>query len=180
MCGKLMTDPYKNRDMILEDLGYDDYRDYLKSDLWAEIRDQILKDSKYTCICCGDDWHYKTLVMQVHHMVYTKENLSGESIYGLVAICRSCHVKAEFKPRRKRKGRKEKRSGGKRGLEKANGYVLGKKSKKEKSKNHSQYYRIKPKCKICKLESDNRKEVCTYCENQQESMSLKWLGNNDE
>ena len=176
-----MTDPYKNRDKILEELGYDDYRDYLKSDLWAEIRDQILKDSKYICICCDNEYLYETLVMQVHHMVYTKENLSGESIYGLVAICRSCHAKAEFKPRRKRNGVKE-RFGRKRGLEKANGYVLGKKSKKKKKKEDpfAKYYLVKPKCKICKLESDNRKEICTYCENQQESMSLKWLGNDDE
>ena len=159
---------YKNRDKILEELGYDDYIDYLKGDLWTEIRDQILKESKYTCVCCDNEYLDETLVMQVHHMVYTKENLSGESIYGLVAICRTCHIEAEFKPNSKKKN-----------LEEANGYVLGKRPKTKKKKTSSQFYRIKQKCKICKLESDNRKEICTYCENQQESLSPKCLGNND-
>ena len=178
---------YKKRDKILKELGHDDYRGYLKSKLWTEIRDKILKESGYECICCGNEKLGKTLVMQVHHMVYTKENLSGESIYGLVAICRSCHVKAEFKPRRKI-GRRKEKLGKKETLEEANSYVLGlktktkKKRKKKKAKvkkTPSQFYRIKPKCKICKIESDNRKEICTYCENQQESMSLKWLGGSE-
>tara|TARA_R110000824_G_scaffold128568_5_gene289596 strand:- start:3703 stop:4257 length:555 start_codon:yes stop_codon:yes gene_type:complete len=175
---------YKNRNEILEELGYDDYRDYLKSELWAEIRDRVLKESNYECICCANrnigTTKKKTLVMQIHHMVYTKENLSGESLYGLVAICRSCHVKAEFKPKGK-KGRRRKKgkTGAKKTLGEANAHVLGigrKKKKKKKNKPPSQFYRIKPICKICKIESDNRKEICTYCENQQESMSLKWLG----
>jgi hypothetical protein len=175
---------YKNRDEILEELGYDNYGDYLKSKIWTEIRDRVLKESNYECICCANrnigTTKKKTLVMQVHHMVYTKENLSGESLYGLVAICKSCHVKAEFKPRAKRGRRRKRKMGAKKTLGEANSYVLGigkKNKKKKKKKTSSQYYRIKPKCKICKIESDNRKEICTYCENQQESMSLNWLGN---
>tara|TARA_R110000751_G_scaffold123518_4_gene224522 strand:- start:6 stop:572 length:567 start_codon:yes stop_codon:yes gene_type:complete len=178
---------YKNRNEILEELGYDDYTDYLKSKLWAEIRDRVLKESGYECICCANrsisKTKKKTLVMQVHHMVYTKENLSGESLYGLVAICQSCHVKAEFKPRAKTRGkrgrRRKQKMGAKKTLGEANSHVLGigKNNKKKKKKTPSQFYLIKPKCKICKLESDNRKEICTYCENREESMSLKWLGN---
>ena len=186
---KLVSVSYKERDKILKELGYDDYRGYLKSKLWTEIRDKILEESGYECICCGNQNLGETLVMQVHHMVYTKGNLSGESTYGLVAICRSCHAKAELKPRRKINGRKE-RFGKKKTLEEANAYVLGlktktkkKKKKKKKAKaekTHSKvFYQIKTKCKICKIESDNRKEICTYCENQQESMSLKWLGGSE-
>jgi len=170
---------YKTRNNILEELGYDDYGDYLKSDLWSEIRDRVLKESGYQCICCGKQKLDETLVMQVHHMVYSKENLSGESLYGLVAICRSCHAKAEFKP----KSGYWKKTGAKKTLGEANAYVLGvgkkkkKKKKKEKKKTPSQFYLVKPKCKICKLESDNRKEICTYCENEQEA---KKFNNNNE
>ena len=34
----------------------DDYIDYLKGDLWTEIRDRILKESKYTCVCCDNEY----------------------------------------------------------------------------------------------------------------------------
>jgi len=172
---------YKERDDILEELGYDDYKHYLKSDLWSEIRDRVLKESGYECICCGNQKLDETLVMQIHHMVYSKKNLSGESLYGLVAICRSCHVKAEFKPRTKTKGRRGRRRklkmGAKKTLGEANAHVLGigekKKKKNKKKKTPSQFYRVKTKCKICKLESDNRKEVCTYCKNEQEAKKFK-------
>lgn len=169
---------YKERDEILEELGYDDYRHYLKSDLWSEIRDRVLKESGYECICCGNQKLDETLVMQIHHMVYSKENLSGESLYGLVAICRSCHVKAEFKPKAKgkrRRRRRKRKTGAKKTLGEANAYVLGvgKKKKNKKKKTPSQFYLVKPKCKICKLESDNRKEICTYCKNEQEAKDFK-------
>jgi hypothetical protein len=195
---------YKNRDKILEELGYDDYRDYLKSDLWEEIRWKVIKAGRGRCICCGgsrasvatDESMWQTgldkegLILQVHHMVYTKENLSGESIYGLVTICRGCHSECEVTPKTKENIRNkndkivgiEESGGKKRTLQEANANALklSKKIRVAGDRDTEQYYHKKPKCKICKIESDNRKEICTYCENQQESMSLKWLGNNDE
>lgn len=188
----------KERGEILEELGYDCYRDYLKSDLWTEIRDRVLKESNYECICCDNksigNADGETLVMQVHHMVYTEDNLSGNSLYGLVAICLVCHMKAEFKqPIFYRKGKR----GAKRTLAEANSYVLdigGQREKERKKKEAEEIDRgvgfdsvggsmdrqtnpIRTKCKICKVESDTLKEVCTYCENQLES--TKWFGGNE-
>ena len=80
-------------------LGFASYSDYLKSDLWKGIRARVLKCANGRCCCCN------AIAFEVHHDVYSEENLSGRSLNGLFAICRKCHQTIEFTE----SGRKRKR-----------------------------------------------------------------------
>ena len=99
---------YKFRDQILKELGYTSYAQYLRSDLWKRIRSFVLSLFRGRCCCCGKR------ASQVHHQRYTKENLSGESYYGMVAICGFCHTKGEFKDNKKRTNQQARQSIGSR------------------------------------------------------------------
>jgi hypothetical protein len=79
---------YAERNAILLQLGFPSYRAYLKSHLWADIRQRVLASGQL----CGCE----NKARQVHHRLYTVENLSGLSLYGLVPVCRYCHRRAEI------------------------------------------------------------------------------------
>jgi 5-methylcytosine-specific restriction endonuclease McrA len=81
---------YKRRASNLKDLGFDSYRQYLESPLWASIRSEVLARDKKKCVKCGGR------ATQVHHMSYGPKVLSGERIGRLVSVCASCHRAAEF------------------------------------------------------------------------------------
>lgn len=83
----LPTSTYNKRNIILEELGFTDYQEYLKSNLWKSIRAKVLPSK---CCCC------RKKASQVHHSKYTFENLSGKSIEHLHPICLGCHQKIEF------------------------------------------------------------------------------------
>jgi len=68
---------------VARELGFWCYRDYLKSDLWAEIRGRILPTSCYKCGANAD---------QVHHTRYTAENMRGDNEGGLRPVCIPCHA----------------------------------------------------------------------------------------
>ena len=76
---------------MLRELGWSNYPAYLGSRLWRRIRAMVLTASPYCSRC--------KLVKSfaVHHDKYTKDNLSGESMEYLVAVCRKCHAKMEQK-----------------------------------------------------------------------------------
>jgi hypothetical protein len=82
---------YWARNQILVGLGYDNYRDYLRSSCWRKIRASFLKNISRCMIC------YKLGVDEVHHEFYSVENLEGHSIDGLVAVCKTCHHYIEFR-----------------------------------------------------------------------------------
>lgn len=86
--------PYEERNAMLRGMGFDDYKSYLNSPMWAGIRARVFENCP-DCVKCGRD------ARQIHHLRYTAKNLSGESLSGLVAICAGCHVKAEFDGERK-------------------------------------------------------------------------------
>jgi hypothetical protein len=80
-----LSQPYKNRDEKLRNMGFDSYRDYLQSELWRLIRAAVIeRDNGICCLCNGE-------AKTAHHTCYTKAALSGRSIEGLIAICHSCH-----------------------------------------------------------------------------------------
>jgi hypothetical protein len=85
-------DAYRGRDRILRELGFEAYADYLASELWATIRKRVLGKEKWTCKRCGRKG------TQVHHIQYTKENLSGRSLSRMVCLCAHCHEKSERLP----------------------------------------------------------------------------------
>ena len=70
---------------FLRTLGFRSYRAYLDSPLWASIRERVMAKTEGKCVRC---WYTAS---QVHHYAYTEENLRGEDLVGLEAICRDCH-----------------------------------------------------------------------------------------
>ena len=80
---------YGERNKIIYKLGFASYTDYLRSDLWKEVRGRVLK-RRYGCKICPK------IANQVHHIYYTYENLSGKSLNGLWSLCAECHVACEF------------------------------------------------------------------------------------
>lgn len=80
--------PYRERDLILSEIGFTSYSSYLDSKLWKSIRCRVLRNK--TCCCCSGRAN------QVHHKKYTKSNLTGETLESMVSICQGCHHAAEF------------------------------------------------------------------------------------
>ena len=65
MCG------YKYRDILLKELGFQNYKYYLSSELWRnDIRPRVIDEYKH--------------------------NLLGKSLDGMIVLCRKCHKRAEF------------------------------------------------------------------------------------
>ena len=93
---------YWERNSIVRLLGFRTYTEYLESDIWEDIRVDVLT-SATECVACD------RRPTQVHHEEYTRENLSGASLEFLHGICRRCHYEIEFTP-----------TGRKRTLERAN------------------------------------------------------------
>jgi hypothetical protein len=82
---------YRERNRILEGLGFSSYHAYLDSQIWAETRAKVLERDGGKCQCC------QRKATAVHHRVYKLENLSGQSLEGMIAICQGCHKGIEFK-----------------------------------------------------------------------------------
>jgi hypothetical protein len=70
---------------LLHSMGFSGYADYLVSPPWFDIRGRKLKSTKGRCEFCG------ALANQVHHEMYTVENMKGESLEGLYSACYPCH-----------------------------------------------------------------------------------------
>ena len=81
-------DAYAIRNEILLELGFRDYRAYLRSKLWKSIRERKLAVDP---LCFGCNRSGDSAMMQVHHGEYTRTNLTGESQAGLFSICSRCH-----------------------------------------------------------------------------------------
>ena len=86
-------DEYADRNLILLELGFPDYKTYLRSSLWRNIRSSKLQQDP-GCFACARETG--DVVMQVHHGKYTHENLRGESLEHLYSICTGCHKKIEI------------------------------------------------------------------------------------
>lgn len=91
---------YKDRIHELKTLGFQNYRDYINSDLWKEIRQKCLLRDDGRCRLC----HFFK-ADHVHHQEYSLECLDGSDIQTLISVCKKCHYKIEFN-----------RSGGKRNM----------------------------------------------------------------
>lgn len=81
---------------VLRAYGFASYAEYLQSNTWQTVRQQVLVNT--TCHCgCGQTAN------QVHHKRYTEANLVGASTKGMIAICAGCHHAIEFVEDRKAK-----------------------------------------------------------------------------
>lgn len=83
---------YDARDGVLRSMGFRDYRDYLASPLWREIRARVLR-KRPECRLCGGT------ATQVHHTKYLKGDLYGTRLDNLIPLCGGCHRRIEFRDR---------------------------------------------------------------------------------
>ena len=78
---------FNKRNSIVKKMGFIDYNDYLKSSLWKEIRTNIVLNKEKCLFCLSNS------ELNVHHLFYSKENLTGKTKRGLILICQTCHEK---------------------------------------------------------------------------------------
>ena len=88
---------YHIRDVLLREMGYNSYRQYLGSTLWKGIRGRGFKALGRVCYLCGGKAEL------LHHYHYEPVLLEGHTLLGLVPLCEKCHHKVEW--RKTRKGR---------------------------------------------------------------------------
>lgn len=86
---------YRDRNKILNDLGYSSYSEYLGSALWKGIRRRFWGYWKHNhdnkCFLCSSDAEIP------HHQNYSRAVLVGKKIKGnIYGICESCHLEIEF------------------------------------------------------------------------------------
>lgn len=90
----------KRRQWILESLGFKSYDEYLKSDLWQGIREQVLRRDMNRCMgrshnlllkLSEPDDAGKFTALHVHHYRYDRETLSGIDLSHLITLCAKCH-----------------------------------------------------------------------------------------
>ena len=84
---------FDERDFIISDLGYDDYKHYLKSDIWQQIKQQVYDRDSYKCTECRC---VENIV--AHHKHYSRENLTGKDITDIVTLCKTCHYHKHYVP----------------------------------------------------------------------------------
>lgn len=87
---------YERRAISLRQLGYADYKEYLASQRWANIRRRVMRRARGMCEACQ-----QCPATEVHHRSYCIAAMKGRAITYLVACCRDCHEKAEFDRDRK-------------------------------------------------------------------------------
>lgn len=66
--------------------GYRDYREYLESDHWIELKARYRSEwPDIACIACGFEW------VQLHHLSY--DRFGEERLRDLIPLCSGCHHK---------------------------------------------------------------------------------------
>lgn len=61
---------------------------YLRSEIWRNKRQIILKRDKNKCVCCDSP------ASDIHHITY--DRIYKENFEDLISVCRSCHQKIHF------------------------------------------------------------------------------------
>jgi len=61
-----------------------DYKKYLRSDYWTEIKNQVIERDDHRCRLCNSK-----IDLQVHHRTY--DNLENEKLEELITLCKKCH-----------------------------------------------------------------------------------------
>lgn len=87
-----------DREETLKMIGFDNYSEYLQSDLWKAIRRIVLERDAFRCRIrrCNKK------ADQVHHFTYSPATLVGRNPAGLLSVCRDCRKVIEFDGKQKR------------------------------------------------------------------------------
>lgn len=67
-------------------MNQDEYKEYLKTDHWIELREKARKRDGNRCRLCDSSED-----LNVHHRTY--DNLGSEKVGDLTTLCKSCHEK---------------------------------------------------------------------------------------
>jgi len=65
-----------------------EYKDYLSSKEWQDIRVEMILNSGYKCELCGSKRHPSHL--DIHHITY--DRLTAEEPKDLIVLCKGCHA----------------------------------------------------------------------------------------
>lgn len=87
---------YQSRRVRLKAIGYPSYPAYLRSDLWASIRQRVLERDQHQCVLCRLKGRNTKTATQVHHLIYTTPVLLGHQLERLVSLCGGCHRRIEL------------------------------------------------------------------------------------
>lgn len=83
---------YFKRNKKLKELGFENYQEYLKSDIWKAIKLKIAKRQKegveHWCKCHG--CRRRDCQLIPHHVRY---KLRGTSLGSIFMVCQDCHQK---------------------------------------------------------------------------------------
>lgn len=71
-----------------------EYKTYIESKEWQDIRKRIFRRDNYKCQICGSCYN-----LQVHHITY--ENMGQEKDADLVTLCEKCHIEDIHKDKSK-------------------------------------------------------------------------------
>lgn len=64
------------------------YREFLKSDYWQDVRNKVLTRDNHTCQKCNS-----VRSLQVHHLSYLHHRDELNHLEDLITVCRECHRK---------------------------------------------------------------------------------------
>lgn len=78
----------KRNNNIRKYLEFDNYQEYLASDLWQSIRQRVFEQKGKFCNYCKS-----TNRLQIHHLSYSANVLAGKNIVPLIVVCNECHFK---------------------------------------------------------------------------------------
>lgn len=84
-CEEVDPGCYAQRNRVLRSMGIKNYRAYLHSLIWREIRKRVRERDHGRCRICG------TNGMAAHHTDYSFEALVGWNIDGIYWVCENCH-----------------------------------------------------------------------------------------
>lgn len=81
---------YQARNILLREMGYSNYAEYLESDLWAGIKRRAFEELGRLCLICNGGAEV------LHHISYGKEVMQGKTLAPLAPLCHGCHHEVEF------------------------------------------------------------------------------------
>lgn len=81
---------YQSRNLVLQELGFANYSEYLQSELWKSIRKNVYAQKGSSCYLCGDP------ATALHHNRYHRNDLVGVRTKYIKPICSKCHHEIEF------------------------------------------------------------------------------------
>lgn len=92
---RMFGESYQNRAVVLQQLGFKSYKDYLKSDLWKKVKQKVFRKKGSYCSLCNNP------ATTIHHNRYHRNDLIGKKTTFLNPICHECHQKIEFSDTKK-------------------------------------------------------------------------------